>query len=57
MVAFACIAAVVAAAFVLALADAPKFEDMENRQRHQAVYYAILVLFVLISAAQILLRA
>ncbi len=56
MMIFAGIAGIIATAFVIALADAPKFEDMENRGRHKAVYYTVLALFVLVSVAQILLR-
>lgn len=57
MIVLAGIAGIIATAFVIVLADTPKFEDMENVKRYKAVYYTILALFVLISVAQILLRS
>ena len=53
---FAGIAGVLAMAVVIALIDAPKFEGLENKGRHMAVYYVLLTLFVLVSVAQLLLQ-
>lgn len=54
--ALAGIVGVIATAVIIALIDIPKFENIENSKRYKAVYFTVLVLFVLIGAAQILIR-